>query len=179
MSLRGSRTQTFSFDRNYCVETCRPRPYYNRKSMAPQRARSLPKNAFSPYFAKLKTQPYNDSPSQRTSTYHIRCLSWNPLGSLIATGSTDRSLRIWNPERPQAKHSTELRGHSGVVERVSFSPVSEVELASCGADGTLKLWDVRSKTCTGDVKVGGEAFTLVFHPEGSELVVGRKVSRLI
>lgn len=144
--------------------------------MPPQRARSLPKSAFPSYFAKLKTQSYNDGPQQRTSAYHIRSLSWNPLGTLIATGSSDRTLRIWNPERPQAKHSTELRGHSGIVERVSFSPTSETELASCSADSTLKLWDVRSKTCTGDLKVGGEAFTLVFSPDGSEIVVGRKVS---
>ena len=30
----------------------------------------------------------------------IRSIAWNPLGSLIATGAVDKTLRVWNPERP-------------------------------------------------------------------------------
>src|SRR5947207_2083608 len=81
----------------------------------------------------------------------IRTLAWNPTGLLIATGSADRTLRIWNPDRPHVKYSTELRGHSSGIEKVVFNPVRESELASCSSDGTVRFWDVRSKTCVGRV----------------------------
>lgn len=95
---------------------------------------------------------------------------------MIATGSADRTLRIWNPDRPDARYSTELRGHSSGIEKVVFNPVKESELASCSSDGTVRFWDVRSKTCVSRLDVGGEAFTLAWDADGKVLIVGRKVS---
>jgi THO complex subunit 3 len=106
----------------------------------------------------------------------IRTIAWNPTGLLIATGSADRTLRIWNPDRPDARYSTELRGHSSGIEKVVFNPVKESELASCSSDGTVRFWDVRSKTCVSRLDVGGEAFTLAWDADGKALIVGRKVS---
>lgn len=77
------------------------------------------------------------------------------------------------------KNSTELRGHQGGVERVAFNPVSESELASCGSDGTVRFWDVRTKASIGEVKVGGDAYTLAWKPDGKDIVVGRKDDTLI
>jgi THO complex subunit 3 len=85
-------------------------------------------------------------------------------------------LRIWNPERPNARYSTELRGHSAAIEKVLFNPVRDAELASCSTDGTVRFWDVRSKTCVSRLDVGGEAFTLSWSADGSTMVVGKKVS---
>ena len=110
------------------------------------------------------------------SNNRIRTLAWNPTGQLIATGSADRTLRIWNPERPAARFSTELRGHTAAIERAVFNPVRDAELASCSADGTVRFWDVRSKTCVSRLDVGGEAFTLSWSVDGSSMLVGRKVS---
>ncbi|KAF2452400.1 WD40-repeat-containing domain protein [Lineolata rhizophorae] len=147
--------------------------------MAP-RGRSLPKAAFAPVFAKQKTTTYSDLPPQRvTSAHALRSVAWNPLGTLIATGAGDRTLRIWNPEKSQVKNSTELRGHSSAVERVAWNPEKEAELASCGSDGVVRLWDVRSKGSVGEVKVAGEGFTLAWRPDGSELLVGTKDDTLI
>lgn len=106
----------------------------------------------------------------------IRTIAWNPTGQLIATGSADRTLRIWNPERSQVKYSTELRGHTAGIEKVVFNPVRDSELASCSTDGTVRVWDVRSKTCVSRLDVGGEAFTLSWSADGRVMIVGRKVS---
>ncbi|CAI6253825.1 unnamed protein product [Periconia digitata] len=152
----------------------------------PQRARSLPKSAFSPAFAKLKTSVYTDNlrPGAPVSSSHfIRTISWNASGSFVATGSLDRTLRIWNPERTNVKNSTELRtpGTPGTValERVAFHPINENELASCGTDGMVRFWDVRSKASVGEVKVGEQPFTLAWMPDGSEIVAGRKARSTI
>ena len=141
----------------------------------PTRSRLLVKNAFAPTFSKQKTQTYSDS-TRSSISHNIRTIAWNPLGTLIATGAGDRTLRIWNPEKANVKNSTELRGHQGSIDRVAWNPVREAELASCGADGTVRFWDVRSKASIGEVKVGGECFTLAWTPDGNEMLVGRKVS---
>lgn len=114
--------------------------------------------------------------TQLAAHSRIRTIAWNPTGQLVATGSADRTLRIWNPERSQVKYSTELRGHTAGIEKVVFNPVRDSELASCSTDGTVRLWDVRSKTCVSRLDVGGEAFTLSWSADGSVMVVGRKVS---
>jgi len=77
------------------------------------------------------------------------------------------------------KNSTELRAHTGGIERVAWNPTKEAELASCSSDGTVRFWDVRSKTCTASVGVGGEAFTLAWAGDGSVVVVGRKDDTLV
>ncbi|KAF2202963.1 WD40 repeat-like protein [Delitschia confertaspora ATCC 74209] len=148
----------------------------------PQRAKSLPKAAFTTAFAKLKISTYTDNLRPSTvvsSSHYIRTLSWNTSGTLIATGAIDRTLRIWNPEKPQTKNSTELRGNPGGVERVAFHPENDHELASCGLDGMVRFWDVRTKKSVGEVNVGGEAFTLAWKPDGSDIVVGKKDNTII
>jgi WD40 repeat protein len=105
----------------------------------------------------------------------LRTLAWSPLGNYVATGSADRRLRVWNPERAQVRHSTELRGHAGAVERVAWHPAREAELASCSADGSVRVWDVRSKGNVGEVKTGKDCFTLCWSPDGQEMMVGTKV----
>lgn len=107
--------------------------------------------------------------------YRIRCLDWNPLGTLIASGSADRTLRVWNPDRPNVRYSTELKGHDASIEKVAFNPVKDAELCSLSADGVLKLWDVRTKTCINEIKGLGSAVSLVWHPDGEGIIVGNKV----
>ncbi|KAJ6084007.1 hypothetical protein N7486_010807 [Penicillium sp. IBT 16267x] len=148
--------------------------------MAPAPRRDLlTKEHFAFVFGGVKTQSYHDPIAKGPGSHTIRTLAWNPAGQLIATGSADKTLRIWNPERPNVRYSTELRGHSSAVEKVLFNPVRDAELASCSADGTVRFWDVRSKTCVSRLDVGGEAFTLSWSADGSTMIVGRKDDTLI
>ncbi|PKY05215.1 WD repeat-containing protein [Aspergillus campestris IBT 28561] len=147
--------------------------------MAPPRRNLLPKERFAFAFGSLKTQSYYDPISRTPGSHTIRTIAWNPTGQLVATGSADRTLRIWNPERSQVKYSTELRGHTAGIEKVLFNPTKDSELASCSTDGTVRLWDVRSKTCVSRVDVGGEAFTLSWSADGSVMMVGRKDDILV
>ncbi|KAH7085772.1 WD40-repeat-containing domain protein [Paraphoma chrysanthemicola] len=151
----------------------------------PTRARPVPKHQFSAAFSKLKTSVYVDNlrPGAVVSSSHfIRTISWNASGTFIATGATDRTLRIWNPEKTNVKNSTELKTTGAPpftnLERVAFHPINENELASCTTDGMVRLWDIRSKASVGEVKVGEQPFTLAWTPDGTELVAGRKDNML-
>ena len=94
---------------------------------------------------------------------------------MIATGANDKTIRVWNPERTSPRSQIELKGHGHTVEKVSFNPVREFELASCSGDGTVRLWDTRTKTAIAKLDVGGEPFTLAWSTDGSTLLAGTKV----
>lgn len=112
-----------------------------------------------------------------TINYSIRTIAWNPTGGLIATGSFDKTLRVWNPEKSQVKFSTELRGHTASIEQVAWNPMKEAELASVSIDGTCKFWDVRSKGCVATVQLGSDGLSLSWATDGSMVLIGsRKVS---
>jgi len=145
----------------------------------PPTRRLVPKDRFAYVFGTLKTQSYHDPAARGPGSHTIRTLAWNTTGQLIATGSVDRTLRIWNPDRANVKYSTELRGHAAGIEKVVFNPVRDSELASCSSDGTVRFWDVRSKNCVSRLDVGGEAFTMTWSADGSVVLVGRKDDTLL
>jgi THO complex subunit 3 len=82
---------------------------------------------------------------------------------------------VGNPEKPVARFSTELKGHSAPIEKVAFNPVKDAELCSVSNDGVVKFWDHRTKTCVNEVKGLNETFTLAWAPDGETVVVGNKV----
>jgi len=108
---------------------------------------------------------------------YTRHISWSPTGTyLAATSSVTNSLiRIWNPEKPNVRATTELRGHVGVVEKVGWMPWRENILSSTGADGMVRLWDVRAGGGKGamvkEIKVGDYGLGMAWKPDGLELAI--------
>lgn len=84
-------------------------------------------------------------------------------------------LTIGNPEKPNVRFSTELKGHSAAIEKVAFNPVKDAELASLSNDGIVKIWDVRTKACVNEVKGLGSANALAWVPDGTSLLAGNRV----
>ncbi|CAK7267599.1 hypothetical protein SEPCBS119000_002633 [Sporothrix epigloea] len=79
---------------------------------------------------------------------------------------------LGNPDKPVVRQSTELKGHSAAIEKIAFNPIKDAELCSMSADGVIRFWDVRTKTCTHEVRGLGEANTMAWAPDGECLVVG-------
>ncbi|XP_006888567.1 PREDICTED: apoptotic protease-activating factor 1 isoform X3 [Elephantulus edwardii] len=79
-----------------------------------------------------------DEHSEQVNCCHFTC---NSHHLLLATGSNDCFLKLWDLNQKGCRNT--LFGHTNSVNHCRFSPDDKL-LASCSADGTLKLWDVKS-----------------------------------
>ncbi|KAI9573887.1 WD40-repeat-containing domain protein [Boletus coccyginus] len=82
---------------------------------------------------------------------HILCASFSPTGALLATGSGDTHVRLWDLNTETPSHT--LVGHTGWVLSVEWDPI-ERKLASGGHDGHVRLWDPKSGRPIGDAMKG-------------------------
>jgi len=79
---------------------------------------------------------------------------FNPnLPNLIASGSDDLSIRIWDTQREIPAAITvcggsEVKGsHTGYVRALAFLPEITWCLVSGSWDSQIKLWDIRNGNC--------------------------------
>ncbi len=96
----------------------------------------------------------------------IRSFAFSPNGKLLATGSFDRTARIWNAHTGRLLH---VLPHIGQVLAERFSPDGS-SLVTSNADGAAYVWDV----ATGQRKLlfvdaTGAINAAEFSPDGSEI----------
>mmetsp|Transcript_5657 Transcript_5657/g.11742 ORF Transcript_5657/g.11742 Transcript_5657/m.11742 type:complete len:1031 (+) Transcript_5657:13-3105(+) len=82
--------------------------------------------------------------SARAHEKDINVVSVAPNDSLVATGSQDKTIKIWNSSDLRLKGT--LSGHRRGVWDCQFSPFDRV-LASAGGDKTVKLWSLSDFSC--------------------------------
>ncbi|MBI3411651.1 MAG: hypothetical protein HY040_25255 [Planctomycetes bacterium] len=67
----------------------------------------------------------------------VTSVALNPANTLIAAGTADEKLFLWNAA--DGKPVTQTPAHAGAVTAVNFHPQNN-QLATGGADGLIKLW---------------------------------------
>ena len=102
--------------------------------------------------------------SQLGHTDAVLCVSFNPQGTQLATGSGDKTVRIWDLDTQTPLHT--LSGHTNWVLYVSWSPDGK-KLISGGMDNDLRIWDPNTgkqmgKPLKGHKKYGNHKITPTF-----------------
>jgi hypothetical protein len=106
----------------------------------------------------------------RGHTSWVTSVAFSPDGRLLASGSDDQTLKLWDVETRQEVRT--LRGHTDPVWSVAFSPDGRL-LASGSGDNTVKLWDVETgqevRTLSGHTD---PVWSVAFSPDGRLLASG-------
>ncbi len=75
-------------------------------------------------------------------SYAINSLAFHPTAPILATGSSDNTVKLWSLEDDfKKKCISTLRGHTGIIRSVAFYLKKNI-LATTSADQTVKLWSV-------------------------------------
>ncbi|MEP7273002.1 MAG: AAA-like domain-containing protein [Acidobacteriota bacterium] len=136
--------------------------------------------AFAPDFKTFATAEDKDLKLWDTATgKEIRSLKEEGLrgavafsrdGRLLAAGSADNSIRLWNIA--DGRGVGRLRGHARSLIALVFSPDGKV-LASTSEDQTARLWDVATGTELATLKGHtDEVSSIAFSSDGGKVLTG-------
>jgi WD40 repeat protein len=101
-------------------------------------------------------------------------LAFSPDGLRLASGGAENTVKVWDVQNGNELQT--LRGHSGDVYTVAFSPHDGGRwIASGGEDSTVKVWDSRSgKEVLNFRGHIGLVCSLTFSPDGKRLYSGSR-----
>jgi WD40 repeat protein len=118
----------------------------------------------------------------------IFCTAFSPDGKLLASGSSDRTVKLWNvadgsvvrefvnPKLKAPPPPTPAPSHPGWVYGVRFTPDGKYLISAGGAprnQGYLAVWKVDDGTLVhGEEMPLGTIFSLALSPDGKTLAIG-------
>jgi len=102
----------------------------------------------------------------------VHSVAWNSTGQRLASGSVDKTARLWSVEDHRKGKETELKGHTDNVDQVCWDPTHPDQLATASADKSVRVWDARSGKCSHNVSTSGENINIAWSPDGKQIAVG-------
>lgn len=98
----------------------------------------------------------------------VYSVAFSPDGQMIANGSEDNILRLWDVRGDWTGGS--FHGHEGAITCVAVSPDRQM-IASSGEDKTVRLWNKQGKPIGEPFQTPNRVDTLTFSPN-SQMIAG-------
>lgn len=100
----------------------------------------------------------------------ITCMRWSPSGKLLATGSVDESVRVWDCE--QGRRVRLMTGDGGAIVSVAWSSSGEY-IASADSAGATYIWASAGRQSIENLpmQAAGER-SLLWSQGGDQLFIG-------
>ncbi len=105
----------------------------------------------------------------------IPTLAFSPKGRLLASGSHDKSARLWDLETGRAIH---VLDHPGGVEGVAFTPDGD-RLGTACDDGKARIWSVATGQLERTLETSSPLHDVAFSPGGDLIAVAGVDGRLL
>ena len=97
----------------------------------------------------------------------VRAVAFSPDGKILATGSYDSTIILWDANSGQMLLPP-LKGHDRELYRVAFSPDGKI-LASASGDRTVRLWEVKTGHLIGTLSHDDEVYSVAIEKNGKIL----------
>jgi WD40 repeat protein len=100
----------------------------------------------------------------------VRTMTSKGVGYVIASGSHDKTVRLWDAQTGQSIGQP-LQGHQAKVSSVAFSSDGR-RIISGSWDETIRLWDVQTSQPIGQPLQthGGAILSVAFSPDGHHII---------
>jgi WD40 repeat protein len=104
-------------------------------------------------------------------------LKWNQNLNLLASGSNDNSICIWDQSMPSP--IIHFSQHSSAVKALAWCPWKHNVLASGGGklDRCIKIWDCSSASCMFSKDTGSQVSAIEWNSLSNELISGHGFSK--
>ena len=89
--------------------------------------------------------PENESVVYRCHSSSIRCVDANVDSTQFCTCSDDKTVKIWSPIATNRFIASLSGVHTNWVRHSKYSRLNPHLIASCGDDGLVCVWDIRTK----------------------------------
>lgn len=122
---------------------------------------------FVPLHSKTKITAHEYIKHEHTAP--ITTMTWSPDGTMVATGSRDHTVRIWNAA--DGKHLKELQLTDDWATAVAWSPDGN-EIAMGSAKGLVYFYDVTLEEMTSHRYHAHQVTALAYRPNGTTLATG-------